>query len=112
MLAVAPIAVSEAGDKRYPPAEVSKGKALFKQLACASCHSVDDKGGCLAPELDGVTQRRTERYLILRLSNAKGDEDKFIELMKHQELVPHPRFPRAQVKSLVAYLSTLHRTKR
>jgi mono/diheme cytochrome c family protein len=85
----------------------AKGKALYKQLRCASCHSIEGKGGCLAPALDGVTSKRTKNYLVLRLSNAKGDEDRFIELIGHQELVPHPRFPRTQIESIVDYLSTL-----
>jgi mono/diheme cytochrome c family protein len=109
--AFTPFLVSQASAPKYTAASVAKGKALFKQLQCASCHMVDEKGGCLAPDLNGVTQRRNERYLTLRLSNAKGAEDKFIKLIGHEELVAHPRFAPAQVKALIAYLSTFKPAK-
>lgn len=92
---------------KYSPIAVEKGAKLFKELKCSSCHAIDDKGGCLAPELNGVTERRDEGYLLLRLSSASGDEQRFIKRIGHPELVPHPRFPKAQVKLLIAYLSTL-----
>lgn len=84
---------------------VAEGKRLFKALDCERCHSIENSGGCLAPPLDRVTQRDSEQYLMLRLG--KGEEANFIKRIGHPELMPHPRFERAQLKEIIAYLKTL-----
>jgi nitric oxide reductase subunit C len=81
------------------------GKELFQKLKCVECHSVAGAGGCLGPELDGVMSRRDKAYVRLRLN--KDDESAFIKLIGHPELMPHPRFSKADVSDLVSYLNTL-----
>lgn len=84
------------------------GKDLYMRLHCASCHSIDGVGGCIAPPLVNVTKRRSPEYINMRLGAAK--EDKFVQLIKHPELFPHPRFQDSQVRDLLSYLKTLERT--
>ena len=86
-----------------------KGKALFAKLKCAECHSVKGNGGCLGPPLDGVMQRRDATYVRMRLN--KEDESSFIKLIGHPELMPHPRFSKADVANLISYLNTLPEDK-
>lgn len=84
---------------------IAEGKKLFKALNCESCHSIENKGGCLAPPLDCVTLRDSDEYLMLRLG--KGEEEKFIKRIGHPELMPHPRFDKTQLRQIIAYLRTL-----
>jgi cytochrome c2 len=84
----------------------AKGEKLFKSLNCTMCHSVNDAGGCMGPPLAGVTKKRSEQYLKLRLT--AGKEDQFISLIRHPELFPHDRFGPAEVQSIIAYLKTLN----
>jgi hypothetical protein len=93
------------GVTKVTPAQIAEGKRLYDQLACANCHSVENKGGCLAPPLDCVSVRRTDQYLMMRLG--QGEEDKFIKKIGHPELMPHPRFPKEQLRAVIAYLRTL-----
>jgi mono/diheme cytochrome c family protein len=87
------------------PQEIAQGKKLFDTFNCASCHSVENKGGCLAPPLDCVSVRHPDDYLLLRLG--QGEEDKFIKRIGHPELFPHPRFPKKELHAVIAYLRTL-----
>jgi cytochrome c2 len=86
-------------------ADARKGRQLFTKLECASCHSIGNHGGCLAPPLDGVSARRSSKYVQLRLGNQS--EAEFVKLIGHPELFPHPRFSADTVRGLTAYLSTL-----
>lgn len=85
--------------------EVERGKRLYKSLNCGLCHNVDSAGGCMGPPLGGVSQRRSAKYLTARLGENK--EAEFVELVKHPELFPHPRFKPRDVSVLLAYLQTL-----
>lgn len=85
--------------------KVAEGKKLYAKLDCAACHSISGTGGCLAPDLNGVSTRRSDKYIRLRLG--KETESEFIQLIGHAELIPHPRFAAAQVNDLLAYLKTL-----
>ncbi len=85
----------------------AKGKALFAKRNCSACHSIDGNGGCLAPPLDGIGSRRKEAFMFLRISNEKGFVEAFQKLYGQAELMPHPRIPMDEAKSIVAFLGTL-----
>lgn len=82
-----------------------QGERLFEKLNCKECHSVAGSGGCLGPALDGVMKMRDRSYLRLRLN--EDDEMSFSKLIGHPELMPHPRFKREDVDSLIDYLETV-----
>ena len=88
-----------------PKGNIAEGKKLFDTLNCASCHSIENKGGCLAPPLDCVSVRHPDDYLMLRLG--EGEEDNFIKRIGHPELMQHPRFPKKELSAVIAYLRTL-----
>jgi cytochrome c2 len=91
-------------------AKAREGQRIYNQLNCAQCHSVSNVGGCLAPQLDGVTKRLSTEYLRVRLG--KDKEQDFVKLVGHDELFPHPRFADTTVASLIAYLQTLPEAKK
>lgn len=107
ILLFAPVATGQSTQ----PSLANQGKSLIAEMKCIKCHSIAGRGGCLSPPLDGVSARHSRNYLTLRLSSAPGDEDRFIKILGHPELFPHPRFPRKQVDALVAYLVTLPKLK-
>ncbi len=43
---------------------ISKGKLLFAQLHCDSCHSINGVGGQVGPPLDKEADKRTREWLI------------------------------------------------
>ena len=83
----------------YKPAATSKltdkGKALFARDNCATCHSISGKGGCLAPLLDGVGARRSEKFVYTRIARSKEAENEFLKTYGNSELMPHLRIPPA-----------------
>ncbi|MBA4079306.1 MAG: hypothetical protein C0508_30035, partial [Cyanobacteria bacterium PR.023] len=53
--------------KGQPASNKSReGAKYFKQNNCANCHSIEGKGGCLAPPLDGIGGRRSKVFVESR----------------------------------------------
>lgn len=102
-----PAAMADSRTRTGSPA--LRGEKLYTSLNCAMCHSIRSAGGCMGPPLGAVTKRRTDNYLRLRLD--KNSESRFVQLIKHEELFPHPRFAPGDVSALIAYLHTLSDTK-
>jgi cytochrome c2 len=90
-----------------PTPESLKGKEIFNQQKCISCHSIKEEGGCLAPPLDGVGKHRTEQFLTARITDSPEAISQFDRLYKLPELMPHPRLAPQKAKLVVAYLLTL-----
>ena len=91
--------------------DVKRGEELFftsPTAACASCHTVDGKGGAVGPILDGIAVRANKDYIVESLMDpnaklAKGFENLTISpmppvgvLLKEQELA-----------DILAFLGTL-----
>lgn len=98
-------------DSKLPPAE--KGKALFSQWACNSCHSIDGTKG-VGPSLKGLFGKTEE----LADGTAKADENYIREsivlstakLVKgYAPIMPvfQGQLKDPQVDALVAYIKTL-----
>ena len=49
--------------------DYDKGRGLFRQSRCISCHSVYGKGGALAPELGNIAKKINKKWLSLFLRN-------------------------------------------
>jgi mono/diheme cytochrome c family protein len=83
--------------------QVAKGKEVFTRMKCLLCHKLGDKGGALAPDLDGVALRRDAASLRRLL------EDPEKEMKDPQYKVKMPVFPfkDGELDALVAYLGTL-----
>lgn len=78
---------------------VTAGKRLYNELKCAYCHSVNGKGGTIAPELTIVGAKRDHNWLIRHFENPQSVTPG--SLMPRFNLLPEEK------EQLVAYLATL-----
>lgn len=51
---------------------VTQGESIFIREGCANCHSFKGHGGAIAPDLTGVTQRRSTKWIITQISNPRS----------------------------------------
>lgn len=102
--------------KAYKPkphsALAAKGKELFEKNNCAVCHTISAEGGCLAPPLDGIGSRRSQKFIKMRITSGSSEETKFAELYGKTELMPHVRVPAATAEAISQYLLTLREPER
>lgn len=84
----------------------NKGRALFGKNKCGTCHTIAGAGGCLAPPLDGVGARRSQKFLETRITSGPVAEGEFARIYG-EELMPHVRIAPAEAKLVVQYLLTL-----
>ncbi len=49
----------------------SPGKGLFTQHGCINCHSFENRGGGIGPDLTEVRSRRTEGWIRAQIENPK-----------------------------------------
>lgn len=68
-------------------AKVEKGKALFADYACGSCHSLSDAGatGHVGPSLDG-DRDLTQAFIVNRLTNGQGGMPAFAGQLSPEEM--------------------------
>jgi mono/diheme cytochrome c family protein len=103
-----PISIAPTGFKpAAASAESEVGKKLAARQNCATCHSIEGKGGCLAPPFEGIGARRTRSYMLARLSSERQAIDEYSKLNTQGELFAHARVPAQQASSLVSYLLTI-----
>lgn len=76
-----------------------QGKALVQQRGCLGCHVVAGQGGTMGPRLDGVSERRTESFVLQQLRDPR--ENNPSTLMPNLGLTP------AEVDAIWVYLQTL-----
>lgn len=98
-----------------PPAATAsseRGKKAFAARNCASCHSIEGRGGCLAPPLDGIGARRDEQFIASRITDSAEARREFQKLYPQPELMPHPRIKKDQAEIITAFLLTLPEPKK
>lgn len=84
------------------------GAALFSGV-CSACHSIGG-GVVVGPDLAGVTQRRTEEWLIPFITStstviASGDETAVALFAEFGELpMPDVPYSEAQIRAVLAYI--------
>jgi cytochrome c2 len=78
-----------------PPGDPAKGKTLFAESRCISCHTIDGKGNGSAPELNKIGSRATRGWLIAFLHDPHAFDP--------QTKMPQYGFSDADVRDLVAY---------
>jgi len=100
--------VKAVGYKAMPVSAESKaGSLIFQKNSCAQCHTTSTRGGCLGPLLSGIGGRRTQKFILDRITAGAAEEKEFASLYGQAELMPHPRLPRRQSRMVVSYLMTL-----
>lgn len=79
------------------PGDQSQGKATLMASRCVSCHSIEGKGGTLAPELSKVASKNYPRtlYRIIQNPHALWSESR----------MPIYGFPDQDLKNMVAFIS-------
>ncbi|MGD9684358.1 MAG: cytochrome c [Candidatus Obscuribacterales bacterium] len=107
ILGICPAAAS----KPYTPAPqtalTKQGKKYVEMHNCSLCHTAGGQGGCLAPPFDGIGARRSEDFLISRISDSKAAVARFTRQYGEYELMPHLRIPDKQARAIAAYLMTI-----
>ncbi|MFQ5712574.1 MAG: c-type cytochrome [Candidatus Scalinduaceae bacterium] len=51
--------------------DYDRGRGLFRQSRCISCHSINGKGGALAPELGNIASKVKKEWLLLYLKDVR-----------------------------------------
>jgi len=78
-----------------PAGNSARGKTLFAESRCISCHTVDGKGNGSAPELGKVASRATRAWLIAYLRDPHS--------FNPQTRMPQYNFSDGDLHDLVAY---------
>ncbi len=86
--------------------EIKKGRVQFARNRCNTCHTVEGIGGCLAPPLDGISDRRSREFLLSRITKGTKHESDFAKRYG-EELMPHLRIPAEDARVVVEYLLTI-----
>jgi mono/diheme cytochrome c family protein len=103
-----PIVISPTNYKAHKSSQASQnGKALFQREHCAACHSIDSKGGCLAPPLDGIGAHRSQDFILARITDTAAEIEQFNRLHPNGELLQHPRLKPEKAHLITAFLLTL-----
>jgi cytochrome c2 len=78
-----------------PAGDSARGKTLFAESRCISCHTFDGKGNGSAPELGKVASRATRAWLLAFLRDPHA--------FNPQTRMPHYNFSDGDLHDLVAY---------
>lgn len=74
-----------------------RGKQLFSESRCVTCHSVEGRGGDMAPDLAKVSSKIYPEYLYRIISNPHN--------LNPDTLMPEYGFSDQEVRDIVAFLS-------
>jgi mono/diheme cytochrome c family protein len=78
-----------------PAGDPARGKTLFAESRCISCHTVDGKGNGSAPELGKVASRATRPWLLAFLRDPQA--------FNPQTRMPRYNFSDVELRDLVAW---------
>lgn len=100
---------SQAEKAATPPHDRERGKKLYAESNCATCHSINNEGGKIGPPLDGISQHRNADFLYARLADSPEALANYAKLTNQRpgDLAPHIRLPAAMTKLIVEYLLTV-----
>jgi mono/diheme cytochrome c family protein len=93
--AVAPL---DASGVDWTKADPDRGRALFGEARCVSCHQVEGRGGTLGPELSRVGSKVRREWLFSFLKDPFRDQP--------ETMMVYYRLSSDEIRDLVAYLST------
>ena len=82
----------------WSQADVEKGGEIFRRSRCVTCHSVNGRGGTLAPELTHVGSKVSRDWLYSWIRDPQRWQPK--------TLMPRFRFEDDEVRDLSAYLAS------
>lgn len=88
--------------------DASNGAALFKANACNSCHTMGRKGA--GPNLEGLTERREEQWIIDWVHNPQGmidsGDEQAVQLKSEWPtmMAPYSHLSDDDVRDIIAFL--------
>jgi cbb3-type cytochrome oxidase cytochrome c subunit len=84
-------------------ADIAKGRKIYEANGCKACHVVgEDKGGKTGPDLTHVAKTRKPDWMSAQIRNPKKFDPK-----SAMPAYPADKIADAQLKTLVAYMSSL-----
>lgn len=102
------LVIPPSGYKPRPvSAESQKGEAEFKALNCIACHSIHNVGDTAAPVLDGIGRRRSEEFLLARLTDSDEARKKYASLVGPGADMAHIRLTPQTAREITAFLLTV-----
>ncbi|HEY3835632.1 MAG TPA: c-type cytochrome, partial [Bryobacteraceae bacterium] len=81
------------------PDFVVQAATLYQKNSCGSCHKVNGVGGTMGPPLNGIGQRRNEKWVIGHFKNPKA--------LSPGSMMPAYNFPPKDMEAMVNWLFTL-----
>lgn len=105
MLAMSGAAVAAQGD----PKLIEQGKKLYDQHKCATCHTIEGKGGTMTKQypLDGIATKMSVADLKLWFTSPAEMEAKLPQPPKLKMSSKKYAFSDADVAAFMAYMGTL-----
>ncbi len=76
-----------------------EGALIFQKNSCSACHQVNGFGGKIGPELNGVSNRRNEAWVIQHFQNP--------QMVSPRTPMPPYKFNATDMQNEVSYLFTL-----
>lgn len=89
-----------------------EGRQLYEKAGCAQCHQIQNAGGFLGPDLDGIGQVVDRDYIANHITNAQAHAlttDQFFELVPSS--MPKFKLTPEQVQGITDYLMTLPKSQ-
>lgn len=78
--------------------EIDRGKTIYRQARCTSCHAQEGRGGIIGPELTKVSSKVNRRWLLAWLKNPK----QYLPRTR----MPQFSFPEKDIEAIVAYMES------
>lgn len=91
------VAPLDASAVDWSKADPDRGRALFGEARCVSCHKIDGRGGSLGPELGRVGSKVRREWLYSFLKDPFRDQP--------ETLMVHYRLADDEIRDLVGYLT-------
>jgi len=96
-------------------AQVKRGQTLWQNRGCAGCHSIGKKG--IAPDLAGVTQRRSREWLVNWLKDTEGmlqTDSVAMGLLKEYkgQKMPNQKLSEQDTDAIIAFIGATEAKKR
>lgn len=110
VLMLSAIAVATAAFSFQTPNQVN-GEKIFKQN-CSACHTVG-KGKIVGPDLKGVTERRTEAWLLKFIKSSqtmvKSGDKTAVAVFNENNKIPMPdqNLTNEQIKDVLGYIKSV-----
>jgi|SRR5277367_1221645 len=91
---------------------IAKGKTLFYERGCISCHALGQIGGHFAPRLDGISKRRDRTYIEDRISTTEFLTQKVPdEYQERGTVMPPTNLSEEQIQQVATFLLSLPEEK-